>query len=470
MKNKIKTVHFVGIGGSGMSGIAEVLLNQGFKIQGSDANPSFITERLASQGVHVFKKHKGENVIGADVCVISSAINKSNPELREARERGIPIVPRASMLGELMRFKQGIAVAGTHGKTTTTSMISNVLAHAGFDPTYVLGGRIQGAETGAKLGNGDYLVVEADESDRSFLNLTPVIGIITNIDNDHLNSYDNSLHKLKEAFISFVQKLPFYGPIFISAEDKLSQELLPRLERRVTTVGFTGRSDITVSNVITKEMRSKYLVSQSGFQNIKIDLPLPGKHNVLNSLFAIGVARELGVNDAAIAKGLSEYEGVERRFQFHGSFLSTSGNIFTLIDDYGHHPTEIKATICACREAFPEQEIRLIFQPHRYTRTRDLFDDFVSVLSEVDSLILLDVYEAGEIQIIGADSTTLARSIRLLGKVNPLVLSLNDKPLDAIDSVIENNEVLLIMGAGSINQLTGLILDFFESTVVREIL
>ena len=468
MKNKIKTVHFVGIGGSGMSGIAEVLLNQGFKIQGSDLNPSLITERLTSQGACVFKKHKGENVIGADVCVISSAISKSNPELKEARERGIPIVPRASMLGELMRFKQGIAIAGTHGKTTTTSMISSVLAHAGLDPTYVLGGRIQGTETGAKLGNGDYLVVEADESDRSFLNLTPVIGVITNIDNDHLISYDNSLHKLKEAFVSFVQKLPFYGPIFLSAEDTLSQELLPKLERRVITVGFIGRSDITVSNVTTDKMRSKFLVSQYGFKNIEVDLPLPGKHNVLNSLFAIGVARELGVNDSAIADGLSEYEGVERRFQFHGPFLSNSGNIFTLIDDYGHHPTEIKATICACREAFPKQEIRLIFQPHRYTRTRDLFDDFVSILSDVDSLILLDTYEAGEDQIIGADSTTLARSIRLLGKVNPLVLSFNDNPLDAIDSVIKNNEILLVMGAGSINQLTGLIIDSFEPATPKE--
>ena len=457
MQNKIRKIHFIGVGGSGMSGIAEVLLNQGFSIQGTDIEESIATKRLSNQGAKIFTDHHADNVIGADVCVVSSAIKIDNPEIINAKKLKIPIVPRASMLGELMRFKQGVAVAGSHGKTTTTSMISSVLACAGLDPTYVLGGRLMGAETGARLGKGEYLVVEADESDGSFLDLTPVLGVITNIDNDHLGFYDNNIEKLRSAFISFVHKLPFYGTVFSSSGDATVRALVPEFGRKTILVGEQEESDVQVINIKSDVLRTQFSVRQNNYNDLEIILPMPGKHNVINSLFAVAVARELGVVDESIKKGLLKYKGVERRFQYHGVFLTNSGKEFKLIDDYGHHPTEIKVTLKACKEAFPNQRVLLIFQPHRYSRTRDLFDEFTKVLSEVNSLILLPVYPAGEDEIMGADSKTLARSIRILKKVNPLVVSNDIEALDIIFSILESGDIMLLMGAGSISGLTKLI-------------
>ena len=457
MQNKIRKIHFIGVGGSGMSGIAEVLLNQGFTIQGTDIEESIATQRLINQGAKIFTDHHADNVIGADVCVVSSAIKIDNPEIINAKKLKIPIVPRASMLGELMRFKQGVAVAGSHGKTTTTSMISSVLASAGFDPTYVLGGRLMGAETGARLGKGEYLVVEADESDGSFLDLTPVLGVITNIDNDHLVFYDNDIDKLRSAFISFVHKLPFYGTVFSSSGDDTVRALVPEFGRKTILVGEKEESDIQVINIKSESLRTKFSVRQNNYNDLEIILPMPGKHNVINSLFAVAVARELGVVDESIKKGLLKYKGVERRFQYHGVFLTNSGKEFKLIDDYGHHPTEIKVTLEACKEAFPNQKILLVFQPHRYSRTRDLFEEFIKVLSEVNALILLPVYAAGEDEIVGTDSKTLARSIRILKKVNPFVVSNEIEALDMIFSILDSGDILLLMGAGSVSELTNLI-------------
>ena len=457
MQNKIRRIHFIGVGGSGMSGIAEVLLNQGFFVQGTDIETSVATNRLINQGARIFTDHHPENIIGADVCVVSSAIKSDNPEIIQAKKLKIPIVPRASMLSELMRFKQGIAVAGSHGKTTTTSMISSVLACAGLDPTYVLGGRIKGSETGARLGKGEYLVVEADESDGSFLDLTPVLGVITNIDNDHLAFYDNDIDKLKSAFVSFAHKLPFYGIVFSSADDRTVRALIPQFGRKTILVGETEDADIQVVSTRSEALKTNYSIKQKNFNDLDIVLLMPGKHNIINSLFAVAVARELGVDDDNIRKGLMDYKGVERRFQYQGIFVTRSGVKFGVVDDYGHHPTEIKATLDACKEAFPNQKILLTFQPHRYTRTRDLFEEFVKVLSEVDSLILLSVYPAGENEIIGADSKTLARSIRILNKVNPIVVSNETEALDAIFSILDSEDIVLLMGAGSVSKLTKLI-------------
>ena len=457
MQNKIRKIHFIGVGGSGMSGIAEVLLNQGFSVQGTDIEESIATKRLTNQGAKIFTDHDADNVIGADVCVVSSAIKIDNPEVVNAKKLKIPIVPRASMLGELMRFKQGVAVAGSHGKTTTTSMISSVLASAGLDPTYVLGGRLMGAQTGARLGKGEYLVVEADESDGSFLNLMPVLGVITNIDNDHLAFYGNNIEKLRSAFVSFVHKLPFYGTVFSSSGDETVRLLAPKFGRKTILVGEQEESDIRAINIKSDVLRTKFSVRQKNYNDLKIILPMPGKHNVINSLFAVAVARELGIVDESIKKGLLKYKGVERRFQYHGVFSTSCGKEFKLIDDYGHHPTEIKVTLKACKEAFPNQRVLLIFQPHRYSRTRDLFDEFTKVLSEVNSLILLPVYPAGEDEIMGADSKTLARSIRILKKVNPLVVSNDIEALDIIFSILESGDIMLLMGAGSISGLTKLI-------------
>ncbi len=457
MKTKIRNLHFVGIGGAGMSGIAEVLINQGFKVQGSDIENSIATKRLSQLGAKIFLGHSPGNIAGADVCVVSSAIKENNSELKEAKKIKIPIVPRAQMLAELMRFKKGIAVGGSHGKTTTTSLITSILASAGFDPTYVLGGRLCGTSIGAKLGKSDFLVAEADESDGSFLKLSPMIAVITNIDRDHLKFFENNFSKLKEAFISFVHTLPFYGPVIMFIDDPGIKGIVSRISRPVIGVGFSENAAIRATQIKFKSLTTNFLVKQKNYDDLKIRIPMSGKHNILNSLLAIAVARELNIKNKDISKALLKFKGVERRFQFLGDFITPLGTKFSLIDDYGHHPNEIKATISACREAFCKRRIFLIFQPHRYSRTLDLFNEFASVLSKVDSLVLLDVYSAGERKIPSADSKALGKSIRKKGKVIPINCKKSEDVLDVFGSVLKQNDVLLIMGAGSISGLPKMI-------------
>lgn len=457
MKTKIRNLHFVGIGGAGMSGIAEVMLNQGFNVQGSDINDSIATKRLSQLGAKIFLGHSPKNVSGADVCVVSSAIEDDNSELKQAKKIKIPIVPRAQMLAELMRFKKGIAVAGSHGKTTTTSLITSILASAGFDPTYVLGGRLCGTSIGAKLGKSDFLVVEADESDGSFLKLSPMMAVITNIDKDHLNFFENDFSKLKGAFISFAHTIPFYGPVIVFIDDPAIRGIISRISRPVIGVGFTNNADIKATKIQFQGLTTNFLVKQKNYEDIKIKIPMSGKHNILNSLLAIAVARELNIKNKEISKALVRFKGVERRFQFLGDFITPLGKKFSLIDDYGHHPNEIKATISACREAFHKRKIFLIFQPHRYSRTRDLLSEFATVLSKADSLVLLDVYPAGEKKISSADSKSLSKLIRKKGKVAPVNCKKSKDVLDVFGSILNQNDVLLIMGAGSISSLPKMI-------------
>ncbi len=457
MKTKIRNLHFVGIGGAGMSGIAEVLINQGFKVQGSDIEESISTKRLSQLGAKIFIGHSPDNVAGADVCVVSSAIKENNSELKEAKKIKIPIVPRAQMLAELMRFKKGIAVGGSHGKTTTTSLITSILASAGFDPTYVLGGRLCGTSIGAKLGKSEYLVVEADESDGSFLQLSPMMAVITNIDKDHLKFFENNFSKLKEAFISFVHTLPFYGPVIMVIDDPGIKGIVSRISRPLIGIGFSENADIQATQIESKGLTTNFLAKQKNYDDLKIKIPMSGKHNILNSLLAIAVARELNIKNKDISKALLKFKGVERRFQFLGDFITPLGTKFSLIDDYGHHPNEIKATISACREAFYKRRIFLIFQPHRYSRTKDLFNEFASVLSKIDSLVLLDVYSAGEKKIPSADSKSLGRLIRKKGKVKPINCKKSEDVLDVFGSILKQNDVLLIMGAGSISGLSKMI-------------
>jgi UDP-N-acetylmuramate--alanine ligase len=452
MKHAVKHIHFVGIGGSGMSGIAEVLLNLGYKVSGSDAAESSTTRRLAKLGARVSQGHAAEQIDGADAVVTSTAVRPDNPEVLAARARRIPVVPRAVMLAELMRLKQGIAIAGTHGKTTTTSLVASVLAAGGLDPTFVIGGRLNAAGANARLGTGEFIVVEADESDASFLNLMPVIAVITNIDNDHMETYGHDFARLKQAFIEFVSRLPFYGTALLCTDDRNVREILPFVSKPVLTYGLGEEAQVRAVDVKPDGPSMHFTVLREGAAALAVRLNLPGVHNVQNALAAIAVGTELGVPDAAMQEALASFTGVGRRFARHGEVAITSetGGGFTLIDDYGHHPVEMAATLAAARGAFPGRRIVLAFQPHRYTRTRDCFEDFVKVLSTVDALLLAEVYAAGEAPLVAADGRSLARAVRVAGKVEPVfVENIDDMPA-AILAAAQPGDVVITMGAGSI--------------------
>ncbi len=461
MKHKVKNIHFIGIGGSGMSGIAEVLINLGFQVSGSDLASNSVTARLVAAGATVYQGHQKENLIDADVVVVSSAVNESNPEVMEARIRKIPVVPRALMLAELMRFRQGIAVAGTHGKTTTTSLLASILAEAGMDPTYVIGGKLESANANAKLGTGEYIVAEADESDASFLHLTPVMAVVTNIDADHMDTYEHSFDKLKTAFVDFLQQLPFWGMAVVCVDDANVREILPRITKPVMTYGFSDEARVRAINVVAHDAKMQFTVQRINGVTTEFDvtLNLPGKHYVLNALAAIAIASELNVSDAAIIKALKEFKGVGRRFERYGEIKVATGGTFTLIDDYGHHPVEMEAVIAAARGAFPDRRLVLAFQPHRYTRTRDCFESFVKVLSSVDAVLLTEVYSAGEPKIVAADSRALVRAIRVAGKVEPLFVETTAELPQAIANTVKSGDVVIVMGAGSIGQVASLTRD-----------
>ena len=459
MRHRVKRVHFVGIGGSGMSGIAEVMLTQGFEVSGSDLGVSATTQRLQSLGAKVMQGHAATNIANADVVVVSTAVKADNAEVVAARERHIPIVPRAMMLAELMRLRQGIAVAGTHGKTTTTSLIASILGEANMDPTFVIGGRLEAAGANARLGRGDFIVVEADESDASFLYLQPVLAVVTNIDADHMETYGHDFEKLKTAFVDFVEHLPFYGLAVLCADDPHVRAVIPRITKPIMTYGTSESAHIRAVNIRADggQMHYTAVINDSHLsgtnESLDITLNLPGVHNVLNSLAAIAVALETGAPRAAIIKALAEFKGVGRRFQHYGDIHLPQGGSFTLVDDYGHHPVEMAATIAAARGAYPERRFLLAFQPHRYSRTRDVFEDFVKVLSSVDVLVLTEVYAAGEAPIVAADGRALARAVRLNGKVEPLFVEQVQDVADMIMEIAKPGDVVLTMGAGSINQV-----------------
>ena len=449
MKFKVKRVHFVGIGGAGMSGIAEVLLTQGYEVSGSDVALSAITRRLSELGARIAAGHEARNVAGANVVVVSAAVAADNPEVLAARAAGVPVVPRALMLAELMRLKQGIAVAGTHGKTTTTSLVASVLAEGGLDPTFVIGGRLLSAGVNARLGKGDFLVAEADESDASFLVLQPVVAVVTNIDADHMDTYGQDFGRLKEAFVNFVQRLPFYGVAVLCVDDANVRDIIPAIAKPTVTYGLHPDAQLRAIEVAHAAGRMRFVATGAG-SDLPVELNLAGVHNVQNALAAIAVGRQTGVADAAIARALAEFKGVGRRFQRHGDLALAAGGSFMLIDDYGHHPAEMAATIAAVRGSFPGRRLVLAFQPHRYTRTRDLFEDFVGVLSTADALVLGEVYPAGEPPIIAADGRALARALRVAGRIEPVFVDDVGDMAEAIRTVVQPGDVVLTMGAGSI--------------------
>lgn len=449
---RIRRVHLVGIGGAGMGGIAEVLLNLGYTVSGSDPANNSVIGRLKALGITIYNTHAAENVVDTDVVVVSSAVSKDNVELTTARDNRIPIVQRASMLAELMRFKDGIAIAGTHGKTTTTSLVASLIAEGGLDPTFVIGGRLNSLGTNAKLGAGRYFVAEADESDASFLHLTPMISVITNIDKDHLETYQNDFSILKKAYVQFLHRLPFYGLAVMCLDDKEVQSILPEIERPIITYGFSSEADFRAINFTQKVNRTEFEALRPGKSPLPIVLNLPGRHNVLNALAAIAVATEEGISDEAIQKGLLNFQGVGRRFQMLGEFLPNNKRIL-MIDDYGHHPREIEVVIEAIRAGWPERRLVMVFQPHRYTRTKALFEDFASVLSAVDVLILLDVYSAGEAPIPGADGRMLSGTIRSRGRVDPIFIPDKAHLTEALIGVLQDNDILLMQGAGDIGTL-----------------
>ena len=449
MKHKVRRIHFVGIGGSGMSGIAEVLANLGYEVSGSDLAESAVTRRLAGLGVTVRLAHEAAHVKGADVVVVSSAVRPDNPELIAARAARVPVVPRALMLAELMRLKQGVAIAGTHGKTTTTSLVASVLAEGGLDPTFVIGGRLNAAGSNARLGAGDFIVVEADESDASFLHLQPVVAVVTNIDADHMDTYQHDFPRLQQAFIQFLHNMPFYGSAVLCLEDAHVREIMPFVSRPVVTYGFGGDAMVRAVNIALGE-QSRFEVLRKGRGPLALTLNLPGRHNVLNALAAVAVATDLRVEDEAIRRAFAGFTGVGRRFQRYGEIALGRQGRFALVDDYGHHPAEIEATLEAARAAFPGRRLLLAFQPHRYTRTRDLFEDFVRVLARADALLLAEVYPAGEVPIAGADARALAAAIRPAGGgAAQYVERIADLP-GAIRAAARAGDVVIAMGAGSI--------------------
>ncbi len=450
MKHKVKNIHFVGIGGSGMSGIAEVLHNLGYVVSGSDLGSNAASQRLASLGVTVMLGHAADNIAGADAVVTSTAVGQDNPEVVAARARQIPIVPRAVMLGELMRLKRGIAIAGTHGKTTTTSLVASVLAQGGLDPTFVIGGRLNRAGANAQLGTGDYLVAEADESDASFLNLTPMIEVITNIDADHMETYEHDFEKLKQAFVQFTHRLPFYGRAMLCIDDQHVRDIIPQISKPITTYGFHKDANVRAVNALAVGTQMHFTVIQDGYPDLAVVLNQPGMHNVQNACSAIAIAREIGIADSDTQQGLAEFHGVGRRFTRYGDVAIPSGGSFTLVDDFGHHPVETEVTLAAARGAYPGRRLVLAFQPHRYTRTRDLFEDFIKVLSSADALVLAEVYSAGEQPIVAADGRALAHALRVLGKVEPVFVEDIADMSTTISDVVRDGDVVITMGAGSI--------------------
>ncbi|WP_435627580.1 UDP-N-acetylmuramate--L-alanine ligase [Candidatus Ferrigenium straubiae] len=460
MKHKVKHLHFVGIGGSGMNGIAEVLLNLGFQVSGSDLAESAVTQRLRQLGAAVHIGHAGGHLADADAVVVSTAVKADNPEVVAARDRRIPVVPRAVMLAELMRLRQGIAVAGTHGKTTTTSLVTSVLAKGGYDPTFVIGGRLNSSGANARLGTGEFIVAEADESDASFLYLTPILAVVTNIDADHMETYGHDFEKLKQAFVDFIERLPFYGRAMLCVDDSNVRDILPRISKPVTTYGFGEDAQIRAVNVLHQGGQMRF-TAECRHNSVPVDLDvtlnLAGMHNVLNALAAIAVALEVGVAEDAIVAALAEFQGVGRRMQRYGEIKLPGGGAFTLIDDYGHHPVEMKATLAAVRGAFPGKRLVLAFQPHRYTRTRDLFEDFVKVLCSVDALLLAEVYAAGEAPIVAADGRALMHALRVAGQNEAVfVEQIADMP-QAVMQMAKDGDVVLTMGAGSIGGVPNLV-------------
>jgi len=466
MKHAIKHIHFVGVGGSGMSGIAEVLSNLGYTISGSDLADNATTKRLATLGIKTYVGHSADHVKGADAVVTSTAVKQDNPEVIRAREMHIPIVPRALMLAELMRLKQGIAIAGTHGKTTTTSLVASVLAAAGLDPTFVIGGRLNSAGANARLGQGDYIVVEADESDASFLNLSPVMAVVTNIDADHMETYGHDFGRLKKAFVDFLHRMPFYGTAILCTDDPAVKDIVNEVTCPVTSYGFNEGAEVRAVNVRAVGAQMHFTVQRRNgvvLPDMDVVLNLPGMHNVLNALSAIAVAVELNVEDAAVQKALSEFNGVGRRFQRYGDLPLPQGGIVTVIDDYGHHPVEMAATLAAARGAFPGRRLVLAFQPHRFTRTRDCFEDFVKVISaSADVVLLSEVYAAGEAPIVAADGRALTRALRITGRVEPIFVDdILAMPQAAIDNA-RDGDVLICMGAGSIGAVPGKVADMLS--------
>ncbi len=451
MKHKIKNIHFVGIGGSGMSGIAEVLLNLGYNVSGSDLSSNAASQRLAELGARVFTGHSAEHVHGANVVVTSTAVIDTNPEVVAARAAKVPVVPRAIMLGELMRLKRGIAIAGTHGKTTTTSLVASVLAAGGMDPTFVIGGRLTAAGANAALGSGEYIVAEADESDASFLNLSPMIEVITNIDADHMDTYEHDFEKLKSAFVNFTHRLPFYGRVMLCIDDPHVRAILPQVTKPVTTYGFSEEAEVRALDAYADGVQMHFTVRQQGYPDAKFVLNQPGMHNVQNACSAIAIAREIGIPDAATNIGLQEFRGVGRRFTRYGEVAIPGGGSFTLVDDFGHHPVETEVTLAAARAAYPGRRLVLAFQPHRYSRTRDLFEDFVKVLATPDVLLLAEVYPAGEAPIVAADGRALARALRTGGKVEPIFVETIAEMPAAILNAVRDGDVVMTMGAGSIS-------------------
>ena len=449
---RINRIHFIGIGGAGMCGIAEVLVNQKYHVSGSDLNASKNTERLISLGVEVKIGHGEENVIGADVVVVSTAIDESNPEIQWAREHRVPIVKRAEMLAELMRYRHGIAVAGTHGKTTTTSMIASILASADLDPTFIIGGLVNNFGSNARLGESGYLIAEADESDASFLHLQPMVSVITNIEEDHMSTYGGDFNKLKQTFIEFIHNLPFYGVAVVCVDDDVVRELMPEMGRATISYGFAEDADFRISNLQSKGMQSTFTVTYADSESINLTLNMPGAHNVLNATAAVAVAVDEGIAVEYIEKGLANFKGVGRRFQVYGDYPVGEGQA-RLVDDYGHHPTEIAATISAARDSHPDSRLLMIFQPHRYSRLKDLYDDFVDALDKVDALIILDVYSAGEEVIVGADSRSLCGSVRQRGKLDPIHVKTIDQVPEVLANFVKAGDLVITQGAGNVGAL-----------------
>ena len=467
MKHAVRHIHFVGIGGVGMSGIAEVLFNLGYVISGSDLADGATLQRLAALGIQTYVGHSAAHVAGADAVVTSTAVKADNPEVLTAREKRIPVVPRALMLAELMRLKQGIAIAGTHGKTTTTSLVASVLAEAGLDPTFVIGGRLNSAGANARLGQGDYIVVEADESDASFLNLLPVMAVVTNIDADHMETYGHDFGRLKQAFVDFLHKMPFYGTAILCTDDAAVRDIVPHVTCPITSYGFNEGAEVRAVDVLAVDGQMHFTVQRRNgvvLPDLAVVLNLPGRHNVLNALSAIAVAVELNIPDAALQKALAEFKGVGRRCQRYGEVQARDGGLFTLVDDYGHHPVEMAATLAAARGAFPGRRLVLAFQPHRYTRTRDCFEDFVKVIALADAVLLAEVYAAGEAPIVAADGRSLARALRVAGRIEPVFVdSIADMPQAIIDNA-RAGDVVLCMGAGSIGAVAGKVLEVLQNS------
>lgn len=448
---KLQIIHFIGIGGAGMGGIAEVLLNEGYQVTGSDINQNTVVNRLVSLGANVSIGHRAENVENASVVVVSSAIDETNAEIKAAREKRIPVVRRAEMLAELMRFRFGIAIAGTHGKTTTTSLIASIFAEAQLDPTFIIGGLLNSAGTNARLGKSRYLIAEADESDASFLHLQPMISVVTNIEADHMETYGGDFEQMKKTYLEFLHNLPFYGLATMCGDDPVIQEVLPMVGRRIVTYGFDESNDYVISDFEQHQTKSKFTVRFNG-TTLNVSLNLPGVHNALNATAAMAVAHEEGISDDYIVRAMEKFEGIGRRFQQYGEFETGRGTV-SLMDDYGHHPTEVAATIKAVRAAWPEKRLVMCYQPHRYTRTRDLYDDFTKVLSQVDCLLLLEVYAAGEKPISGADSRSLANSIRRRNQVDPIFVADPAELPAELANVIQDGDVVITQGAGNINSV-----------------